>query len=277
MIATSCPSFSVSGRSADLQRFLVSKLQAAMASSGSTLYALQWKEADMPSGPPICRLRASAPRTSGSGFGSERKGWPTPHLNSTTGPGAEGREGGLNIQTAAMLAGWPTAQSRDRFPAHSEEYVAAKKAQGHGMQNLNDIVMLAGWVTTTSRDWKDSGTDIRPRADGSARMDQLPRQANLAGWPTATRTDTHRGENYDPMAPNMTLNMAAQRVGPARLTASGEMLTGSAAGMENGGQLNPKFSLWLMGYPAAWASCGERAMQSCRKSPRRSSRLSTSP
>jgi hypothetical protein len=29
-----------------------------------------------------------------------------------------------------------------------------------------------------------------------------------------------------------------------------------------------RFALWLMGYPAEWASCGERAMQSSRKSRR---------
>lgn len=40
-------------------------------------------------------------------------GWPTPHGNSTTGQGAEGRDGGLNIQTAAHLAGWPTQRAAD--------------------------------------------------------------------------------------------------------------------------------------------------------------------
>lgn len=33
---------------------------------------------------------------------------------------------------------WAAPQARDHFPAHSPEYVAAKKAQGHGMRNLND-------------------------------------------------------------------------------------------------------------------------------------------
>lgn len=71
---TSGPLFSASSPSARLQWSLANRLQALMAGSGSLEYALTWKVSDMPSGPPICRLQASAHRTSAAGF----SGWATP-------------------------------------------------------------------------------------------------------------------------------------------------------------------------------------------------------
>lgn len=57
---TSGPLFTASSPSARLQSSLESKLRARTDVNGSPEYALIWKHWDMPAGPPICALRASA-------------------------------------------------------------------------------------------------------------------------------------------------------------------------------------------------------------------------
>lgn len=231
-----------SSSSADLQSCLESRLRARLLTTGSTLYKLTWKPWTTPSGLSRSRLRASVPRTSAT----DSTGWPTPSATDYKGgyQGGRIRNGKLStdrldvaaqlagwptptatdekwrystpeaadrrrasgkqvsLECAAHFTGWPTPTARDHFPAHSEEYIAAKKAQGHGMANLNDLVQ----------------------------------QAN----------------------------------GPARFTACGQMLTGSSAGTESGGQLNPAHPRWLMGYPAEWCDFAPTATPST-SSKRRSS------
>ena len=176
------PTSSISSASADLSMSLANRLQAVTQTHGSTLYKMTWKEWDTPSG--LCRLRqrASARRTSESG----PTGWPTPTASSVTGAGTSGRQGGMNIQTAAMMTGWPTPTTIDNNQVRG--LGAAANAPNRG-STLGGAARMAGWVTPTSRDWKDSA-GMTAQRDGKERLDQLPRQAFMTGWPTPTTSNT---------------------------------------------------------------------------------------
>ena len=191
-----------SSSSADLTSSLASRLQVKTASAGSTLFKLTWKPWTTPSGRSLFLLRASALRTSESGF----TGWPTP----TTRDWKDGGNPDVNVPLNGLLG---------------------------------RVVWLAGWPTTSCNNDRSPRDWVMTREDGSKNQQRLQDCAAIAG--------------------------------PARLTASGEMLTGSDAGMESGGQLNPEHSRWLMGLPPEWGSCVSTAMQSLRPKRQRSSKATS--
>lgn len=89
----------------------------------------------------------------------------------------------------------------------------------------------------------------------------LTMAAQLAGWATPTSRDYKDGAST---LENTPINGLL-----------GRQVSLISAPTAKRAALNPAFSLWLMGFPTGWASCGARVMQSSRRSRRNSSRRSS--
>jgi hypothetical protein len=115
---------------------------------------------------------------------------------------------------------------------------------------------LAGWPTPVVNDAKGSGYSYS-QGDKNKPVLKLPGQAQQAGWPTPNATDS-TGAGRQGREGGANLQTQAAEAGPMRLTASGDLLTGSSAGMAAGGQLSPHMSRWLMGFPLDWCEAALR-------------------
>ena len=295
---TSGPLFTASSPSASRQLSLENRLRENLDMNGSPECAMTWKPVNMPSGPPICRLAASARRTGETASGlwrspsSQEAGITQDRLVDREGnPWTPGQRAydkdtgrvcqvGLKHEIGAL---WPTPTSLAKAKDGNNE---AGNSAG-----LVAIRALAAWTTPSSRDHKDSpGMSFKPRKDGKSRIDLLPREA-MALYPTPNAQDykgapgvgaTERGsfgasmprtvaamwptpmsqeaKHGPPTKWEMETDHAATR-DSLRVKASGMTQSGSPEQTEKPGALNPTFVSWIMGYPQEWVSCAPSAMR----------------
>ena len=151
---------------------------------------------------------------------------------------------------------WPTTTGRDW--KSGRDTAEARKASGAGSALLTEVAQLGAWVCPTAR---DHSRGVKPPREWDTGV-PLSQQVALVGWPTPRGQDSESAGAHRGAADGLTSQ--------ARLTATGEMLTGSIAQTKNGGQLNPAHSRWLMGLPSSWDDCAVTAMQSLRNARKRS-------
>lgn len=122
-------------------------------------------------------------------------------------------------------------------------------------------------LTNSKLTWK---TVITPSGRSLSRLQVSVLCIDAKGsgsWPTATSRD-HKGGYPGGRIRNGklsvdTLDVAAQLTADSGIHHSQSRAKTAKSGSSH---LNPRFSLWLMGYPIEWAYCGERVTPLSRRS-----------
>jgi hypothetical protein len=253
------------------------------------MFDLTWTRRVTPAGLSICALRGLARRISGSGFTS----WVTPQKKDYRCGQAErylAGEHAVSVNDQVMLAAWGTPKATDGAGGRTAQ------TEGGGNIHLDVQARLAGWTTPT-------GTE---RSGQGERNKSFSLDATLAGWPTPAANEYEQTDMDALMERRARLQTAhgngngfgmtlGNMAHLAQLADSGGMPVGFLLGPSGwetvpaSGQLDPAHSRWLMGLPEIFDQCAiaasrsgkksrressdseDTAMQSARRSPRRSS------
>ena len=259
-----------SSASADLTSSLVNRLKQRLPTGGSTLFVMTWSEKDTPSGRRLSRLVASGRPTSDSGCGSRRT------------PDAMARQGGsptssadldrrmergnaIPLDSQVFLTSWGTPTSRDHkdsveTPNVPENGLLARQVW-QTWWPTPDASMGSGGRVSSDPETRVRGDQLRPETSEEYwRRQSPPDPQQTASWPTPM-AGSLATEDYNEAGDTMS----------GRILLSGAPASGSPAGTENHGSLNPALPRWLQGYPIEWCQAAIRAKRMLKRVARRGS------
>lgn len=211
--------------------------------------------------------------------GSAGSAWPTATSVMTTGAGSEGRDGGLNLQTAATS--WLTPRvttgeyTRDGGEKGKERLTIGGQAAMWGTPRASDgekggpnmafgaggtplPSQAANWPTPASRDHKGENSEAHlTNGTGRLHLDQLPNAVAFLFSRPAPVTPPHGLPSSDPRP-------TWRRLRRLVISTHGRAVWKRMAASGGKRRLNPNFVAFLMGWPIGHPSCACSATEFSR-------------
>jgi hypothetical protein len=154
--------------------------------------------------------------------------WPTAHANCSTGAGTQGRDGGMNLQTAAKLRRTPNANIVTGGGQDGQKRLDA----GHAMQLSDQVMSPKLWPTPVVNDARNGRNETANRSNPDSQHHSGTTLSDAVRlWPAVqcgknNASPSQYNRNSDP------LDVVAAK------------MSGCASG-----SLNPRFVEELMGFP----------------------------
>lgn len=230
----------ISSESASLQQSLENRLQRLSDMGGLMIYKATLKQKVTPQQRVYCHLALSGHRTKGTDSSLQPSSWPTPILSDMKDRGKWDDQAvqrririGKQVPLSSLVqttSPWPTPQAMDSARGPVRSLKNGQRVDKKGVK--------FGMTLVTA--------------------------ATLSPWTTPTLDDTTQRKNKYAQGGSSLSYQSSQVSGlnPQSSTAGTESTAPS--------QLNPRFSLWLMGYPIEWAYSGEQVTRSSHKRQRKS-------